>query len=117
MADEKGWYAVRCVFDGRVIAEARGLPEGAHTYEERITLWNAGSFDEAVALAEAEARDYEGDLSVYVGLAQAFQLFEPPGHGAEIFSLMRDSTLDPGAYLDAFFDTGGEHQGEIPSDL
>ena len=30
--------------------------------------------------------------------------------GAEIFSLMRDSDLDPEDYLDTFFDTGEEHE-------
>ena len=109
-----GWYAVRCIFDSRFLAGTRVLPTGTHTYEERITLWNAGSFDEAVALAEEEAREYAGDLDkAYAGLAQGYQLFEPPGHGAEVFSLMRDSQLEPEAYVDAFFDTGSEHQGSV----
>lgn len=47
----------------------------------------------------------------YVGLAQAFLLSEDPAvDGAEVFSLIRDSNLDPDAYLDRFFDTGQEHQ-------
>lgn len=28
-----------------------------------------------------------------------------------VFPLMRDSALDPAAYLDTFFDTGSERQG------
>jgi hypothetical protein len=81
-------------------------------YEERITLWRAPSFDDAIALAEDEARDYARDIetATYAGLAQAYHLADEPGHGAEIFSLIRDSTLPPDDYLTAFFDTGTEHQ-------
>jgi len=32
--------------------------------------------------------------------------------GAEVFSLLRESDLEPDAYLDAFFDTGTERQTE-----
>ena len=38
---------------------------------------------------------------------------ETIGHGAELFSLLRESDLEPKEYLDAFFDTGDERQGEI----
>ncbi|GIE38008.1 hypothetical protein Alo02nite_09060 [Actinoplanes lobatus] len=51
----------------------------------------------------------------YLGLAQVYSLSDEPGHGAEIFSLLRGSTLEPGAYLDAFFDTGHERQGAVES--
>ncbi|MCG6499782.1 hypothetical protein [Kitasatospora sp. A2-31] len=80
-------------------------------YEERITLWQASSADEAIALAEAEAGTYAaGNGSHYLGLAQSYRLDGVPGAGAEVFSLLRDSPLEPDAYLDAFFDTGTEHQ-------
>ncbi|MFC0006490.1 hypothetical protein [Micromonospora siamensis] len=100
------WYAVRCVF--------RGGDEAPFVYEERLTLWRAGSFDEAIALAEAEAEaaEYTEDISFqYAGLAQAYRLVEPPGHGTEVYSLMRDSDLPPEEYLTRFFDTGEERQG------
>jgi hypothetical protein len=47
------WFAVRCIF-----AIGRGDDDEVHTYEERITLWRASHFDEAIALAEAEATEY-----------------------------------------------------------
>ncbi len=105
------WYAVRCVFDTGFEAD----DAGHRVYEERITLWRAGGFDEAIALAGAEARRYDAviqDYPVgrYLGLAQAYKLFDEPGVGAEIFSLMRGSPLEPDEYLDRFFDTGSEHQ-------
>ena len=45
-----------------------------------------------------------------MNFAQAYELTGEPGIGAEIFSLIRDSRLDPDAYLDRFFDTGDEHE-------
>ena len=104
---DSDWYAVRCVF--RSIVEV-----GVTTYEERVTLWQAGSTTEAIERAEAEAEEYAAaieDVEVeYTGFAQCFHLFDEPADGAEIFSMMRDSDLDPEDYLDTFFDTGEEHQ-------
>jgi hypothetical protein len=108
MADE-GWYAVRCVF-------RLGRPEGAggKAYEERITLWRADSFEHAIERAEAEAVEYAstgvGASGRYLRLAQAYLLYDVPGDGAEIFSLIRESKRKPRAYLDRFFDTGAERQ-------
>ncbi|SDT80647.1 hypothetical protein [Actinoplanes derwentensis] len=106
MDKQEAWFSVRCLF--RLDAEA------PTTYEERITLWRAISPEEAVTLAEAEAGEYVADLAgEYLGLAQVYSMAAEPGHGAELFSLLRDSPLQPAAYLDAFFDTGDEHQGVI----
>lgn len=83
-------------------------------YEERITVWRAVSFDAAVALAEAEAAEYADEVGrSYLGFAQAYRMFDELGHGAEVYSLMRDSELAPGAYLTSFFDTGDERQGTV----
>ncbi|MEU8658091.1 hypothetical protein [Actinoplanes philippinensis] len=102
----EAWFSVRCLF--RLDAEA------AATYEERITLWRAASPEQAVTLAEAEAGEYAADVAgEYLGLAQVYSLVDEPGHGAELFSLLRDSRLQPAAYLDAFFDTGDERQGAV----
>ena len=35
-----------------------------------------------------------------------------PSEAAEVFSLMRDSNLEPDAYVDRFFNTGRERQGD-----
>lgn len=83
---------------------------------ERLTLWAVPHFKTAVGTAEREARDYADSIPgcTYVGLSQAYQLPESPGHGTEVFCLMRDSALEPDAYLSAFSDTGTERQGTIP---
>lgn len=99
------WYSVRCVFEV-------SRDGGTRTYEERITLWRAASFEDAIARAEAEAAQYAtahgAGSTRYLQLAQAFRLSDEPGDGAEVFSLMRDSPLKPTAYLDAYFDSGTE---------
>lgn len=111
MADEQAetrWYSVRCVF--------QTPEEGGFSYEERVTLWRAESFDHAIGVTEAEASHYAEDVSCeisrtkYVGLAQSYWLTDELGHGAEVFSLIRSSTLTADAYLQRFFDTGAEHQ-------
>ena len=77
-------------------------------------MWRATSFDEAVALAEVEATEYADQVGgSYLGLAQAYRLADELGHGAEVFSLIRDSDLPPEAYMTAFFDTGAERQGSL----
>ena len=101
---QASWFAVRCIFHFA----------GISTFEERITLRDAATFESAIQLAEAEAHRYGSDTgSAYIGLAQAFRLFDDPGVGAEVFSLMRASTLTPSGYLDRFFDAGGERQQEV----
>lgn len=113
------WYAVRCVF--RAMANQpwgpTDLQTGTSAYEERITLWRASSVDEAIARAEAEAKDHAETLGdVYVGLAQAYHLFQAPEDGAEVFSLIRNSSLEPDEYLVRFFDSGDERQRHLGAD-
>lgn len=98
------WYTVRCVF------------KKGSLYEERITLWRTPSFDDAIELAEAEAAEYARKWQAdYLGLAQAYRLQEgeEPVHGMDVFSLIRESSLDGEAYLRRFFDTGTELQHDL----
>lgn len=102
--DGLGWYGVRCVF--------RWNDREHRPYEERITLWRAASAAQAIELAEREGRDYARDNRFeQLNFAQAYSLSEDRiTQGTEVFSLLRDSDLKPDAYLDNYFDTGGEHQ-------
>ena len=94
------WFGVRCIIQ---------LANG--DYEERVTVWKAEDADAALARAEDETIAYADDIDgQYLGLAQAYELFDEPGDGAEVFSLVRSSDLEPDDYLDTFFDTGGENQ-------
>lgn len=107
----KAWYSVRCVFQH----ESRPDMTLKNLFEERITIWKASSFDEAVAMAERESQSYAKDTDCrYVVLAQAFELFSGSiRSGAEVFSLMRESNYSAKKYLDAFFDTGKERQERV----
>jgi hypothetical protein len=94
------WYSVRCVF----------LTD-SDVYEERITLWTTDAIDEAILKAQKEAAEYAGQIeAVFLGIAQAYKLEDAPSDGAEVFSLIRESDLEPDAYLNHFFDVGGEYQ-------
>jgi hypothetical protein len=110
-----GWFAVRCVFRSGWPEPSPDDPPG-HDYEERITLWRASSAEEAIAKAEAEAQDYASTIeeapSEFLGLSQSYELFDNPEDGAEVFSLIRRSVLNPEDYLTAFFDTGDERQAD-----
>jgi hypothetical protein len=99
----QSWYSVRCLFF-----------HPPNTYEERITAWQTPSFSQAFELAEADAQDYaDATGSRYCELAQAYWLYDIPGHGAEVFSLMRDSSLGEEEYLDRFFATGAERERDF----
>jgi hypothetical protein len=107
------WYTVRCLFGQKTNKPwlRRHLAAGEFAHEERLTLWQTDSAETAIALAEQEARLYETQIEVeYLGLAQSYRLADGLGPGAEVFSLIRKSTLDPRSYLDTFFDTGDEYQ-------
>lgn len=104
--ETSGWVAVRCVL-GHVV-------DSGQIYEERVTLWRTGDIDVAIGRAEVEVERYAEDIdATYVGLAQAYLLSDDVSDGAEIFSMMRGSDLEPQAYLDRFFDTGTERQRHL----
>lgn len=96
------WYAVRSIWRH----DAPSTSPSRNTYEERILLFLAMDEDEAIAKSEREARNYDGEC---VGYHMVYEMDEGPlGSGHELFSLMRDSDLAPGDYLDRFHDTGAE---------
>lgn len=105
---DEPWYSVRCLIR---FPATQAAPQH---YEERVTMWRSTSLDDAIARATAEAVGYAGDLGgEHVGLAQCFHLAVggEVGDASEVFSLMRDSELDPAEYINRFFDTGTERQG------
>ena len=81
-------------------------------YEERVVLFRAKDFDDALLMAEKEAEGYATDLgdTEYLGYANAFALFEQRlRSGTEVYSLMRDSKLSAKAYFRRHCITGSEH--------
>ena len=108
---DEPWYSVRCIFRH----QKRHDMVKSNLYEERITLWRAHSFDEAIELAEKEAFKYAEDCECeYLGFAQAYHLYEENiESGSEIFSLMREHNYSPKKYLDRYFDTNYERQQNL----
>lgn len=107
MDNPEPWYGVRLVY------RLTGSPR--QSYEERVIIVRAESFNEAIAKAEEYSRKYESDTTQYLGYAMAFHIFDENGpslgEGVEVFSLIRESDLDPKAYIDRFHDTGNECAG------
>ena len=101
-------YSVRCLFEWVQWSEKAKK----HLYEERITVWRAPDFDTAIERAEAEAAAYAASICAqYLELAHGYRCDHlGESHGAELFSLLRESDLGPSDYLDAHFDTGHERQ-------
>lgn len=96
------WYGVRTVY--------QWLESGA--YEERVTLWKASSFEQAILLAEADAKEYQSGKVKYLGFAQAYDTKMddiPIESSFEAFSLLRESDLPPADYITKFFDSGREY--------
>jgi hypothetical protein len=102
--DDTRWYAVRSLFR---------TPGDESAYEERITLWRAGALEEAAEKASTEAAAYAefAGSSHVADFRQVYEIADvPPRDGAEVFSLIRDSPLDPDDYVERFFETGTERQ-------
>src|SRR3954464_5598981 len=99
------WFAVR-----HVVEHAHPT---ARLYEERVTLWDASSHEEAIERAEHEVADYAHELggASPLDLYQSFELLGPPADGLEVFSLMRHSELAPETYVETFFERGDEREG------
>ncbi|WLD10182.1 hypothetical protein [Planctellipticum variicoloris] len=101
-------FSVRCIFRWDSLPDR----QAAHVYEERITLWRADNASAAIELADQEADRYSSESGAeFLNCLQAYELAEPfDAHGVEVFSLLRDSDLEPPAYIGTFFDTGFERQ-------
>ncbi len=99
------WYGVRTLY-----RFPPGTADSSVLYEERVVVFKARSMEAAISLAEIEGRTYaQENQCEYLEYVLAFHIFASVlGAGTEVFSLMRDSALEPDAYIDTFFDTGAE---------
>lgn len=97
--DALPWFAVRLLF---VRPASSGL---AQRYVERITVWQCPDASAAMRRAGEDASTYAraSGCDAVPGFAQSYELYDPPGHGCEVFSLMRMSALEPDAYVERFF--------------
>ncbi len=111
---DQAWFTVKCLFShpSRVDDAVRFL------YEERTTLWRTSSFKKAIELAEVEAAAYATEANcLFVRATDSYQLFdETIGQGSEIYSIMRDSGMEPEVYADTFCCTPRDHAGFLDED-
>jgi hypothetical protein len=80
-------------------------------YEERVVVFLAKDFEEALAKAEAEAARYAAQFADVedLGYFMVYDLSEESiREGTEVFSLMRDSRMPPQAFLDRYHDRQSE---------
>ena len=95
------WFGVRCVF----------LHIEPHrTYEERVTIWRAAISTRRSGPPSWMPWSTPTPLTASIWAWRRRMQPRSPRAGAEVFSLMRDSPLDPRAYLDRHFETGSERQ-------
>ena len=105
--DDVGWYSAKTVYRHRLVQD--GVTKTV--FEERVVLFRAANFEEAITKAEAEANDYCStvEIAVYLGFVSVYYLPEETvEEGTEIYSLMRDSDLSDTEYLTRFHDEGHE---------
>ena len=98
------WFGVRCwfLFDAGSVVEERG-----QHYEERVTLWRASSPDDARERAIAEGDQYASESgATRLDYVDTYRMYDGPGEGAEVWSVMRDSWLAPDEYLARFATEG-----------
>jgi hypothetical protein len=105
---ERQWFGVKCLF------EHRGLEAGPNRriYEERVIVVLASNVDEAIV--RAEAVKYIGDLGEYLGFCDAYCAGSAAlGDGAEVYSLMREVTLDRREFINRYHDDGTEKSPKV----
>ncbi len=94
------WYGVKTAFrtiaGGSPTSKDADFDNDATLVEERIVLVRARTFDHAIAKGESEANKYAAGKhrnsygqtvrTRYLGSIDAFELFDEPAAGAEVFS-------------------------------
>jgi hypothetical protein len=92
----ENWYAVKAVFRTDVTAPGATVPR-LSSFEERVVLFRAASFNEALQRAEEEAQRYaeenrwrndqgEDVCTRYLDALDAFSLSDKLDDGAELYS-------------------------------
>jgi hypothetical protein len=105
--DNVGWYSAKTVYRHRLVQE--GVTKTV--FEERVVLFHAANFEDAIPKAETEAKRYCSAVEnvVFLDFANVYYLpDESVGNGTEIYSLMRDSNLSDTEYLSRFHEDGHE---------
>ena len=85
---------------------------GNPVFEERVVIVNASNQDEAIELAEIEAKEYaqinNGFYLSWIGVYEAKESKVAFDGIQEVYSIMRNDDSSDEDYLDYFYDTGSE---------
>ena len=105
------YYAVRCLFSH----PTRERIKNQNLYEERITIWEAQTWEEAYKMAELEAKNYAKEAdAIFIEATDSFKLFDNKfNSGLEVWSTMRDSKVSNAEYISNYINTGKERDHEI----
>lgn len=93
---------------------------GEYVYEERVVVLRARNQDDAIVHAEAEAIEYASAANEgmeYLRSVEVYEMFDDIGHGAEVFSLLRTTPLDPPSFLERYHNPAGLHSRAVGEDL
>ena len=107
----KTWYGVHGLF--RWYFKETG--ETAH-FEERVVLFFASSFDEALDLAEEDAENYcieDPTANFRIEPLQKYRAYlidEEPSNKVEVFSRLIDSSLSSESFLKRYYPKSHEHK-------
>lgn len=98
------WYGVKTLYRTRAVGRPHSVDQkydrAGTLVEERVVLIRARTFDEAILKAETEAESYaniphggnaygQRVMQRYLGACDAFELFDPPAPGREVYSATR----------------------------
>lgn len=101
---KREWYAVKGLF--RWYFKSDGTTDSV---EERVVLFLAASFDDAIALAETEASEYcaEDPAANFriepVGWWNAYWIGEEPKSGVEVYSRLCSTELSSDAFVRRYY--------------
>jgi hypothetical protein len=110
----QSWYSVRSVFGSELTEEGR--PRRA--FEERVVLFRAASFEEALAKGEVEAKRYAADSTRCTMLDHlvAFHIHdEDLRDGDEVWSCIRDADVSDGDFLRRIYEGEYASLANVPS--
>ena len=102
--EEQHWYGVKCLIEKIGLSE---VPD-AHVYEERVVIFRASDFDDAMEQAEREASEYaQQSGGHYIGYCNAFKIDSAKiENGTEVYSVMREVTASPSEFITRYYDDG-----------
>jgi hypothetical protein len=94
---QRNLYVVRMITLNR-----EGVVGGV--YNEQLTMWIADSPEQACDLARSQTADYCRDVhEELLDYQEVWQMFDYLRQGGEVFTSLRESSLDPDDYVSRYF--------------